>query len=318
MMELSARVKVLPRKLVSSLSLATCLFLFFIPGARAQAAPTGLDQPDPSAALANPTARYLEFFHRWDTPLDDSATRAFSRVVRQATDFKAFTAVAPRGSEERRLFERHLAPFEEAAPLIRSGQMNEDLFFDAWYDTPSSWKRARPYVLGMREEAGDLQLYRGFEWLAQHADEFWARRESHPPHWQPIGYPVPTASDQAVYAAFNAIWSTPRDALAREFVSALKVRAKTFDDFSRIVTPGSEEYIKFDRVLCAYDQAGALVKNGLLHPRLFFDAWQSPTELWESAQPWVKGLRASGKSPHAYDNVDWLVSYESEWRGSSK
>ena len=30
------------------------------------------------------------------------------------------------------------------------------------------------------------------------------------------------------------------------------------------------------------------------------------------------GLRASGNSPHAYDNVDWLVGYESEWRSNAR
>jgi hypothetical protein len=299
--------------------LATFLLLVLPPACAESGARVGSANAtgaDPRATTGpDPTVVYLEFFRRWDTPLDDAATRMFSRLVRLAPDFKAFQVVAPPGSEERQLFERHLASFEEAGPLIRSGQMNENLFFEAWYDTPSSWNKAKAYVLGMRNETSNQQLYREFEWLAEHSQQFWSKRDKNAPQWHPISYAEPTASDRAIFLAFNGIWSTPRDAIGREFLAGLRKRAESFDEFRSIVTPGSEEYIKFDRVLCAYDQAGALIKNGILHPKLFFGAWQSPVEVWSYAEPWVKGLRANGKSPHLYDNVDWLVAYETDWRG---
>jgi hypothetical protein len=301
--------------------LASCL-LFILPlmlaNADAQAAKSGTTRADADgAAVSDPTVEYLEFFRRWDTPEDDAATRMFSRALRHAPDFRSFQALAPVGSEERRLFVRHLASFEEAGPLIRDGRMNEHLFFEAWYPMPGSWNRAKPYVLGMRSEANDPQLYREFEWLAQHSEQFWSQREKNPPKWQPIANRDPTPADRAIYTAFNNIWSTPRDGVARTYFAELQKRASSFEEFSAIVSPGSEESIKFDRVLCAYDQAGALIKNGILHPKLFFSQWQSPRAVWESSEPWVKGLRAKYKTPHLYDNVDWLVSYETEWRGGS-
>jgi hypothetical protein len=108
---------------------------------------------------------------------------------------------------------------------------------------------------------------------------------------------------------------TPRDVAGREFVDDLAKRAPDFETFSEVVKPGSEEYLKFDRVFCAYDQAGALVKNGILHPTLFFDAWRSPIALWSFAEPWILGLRERSGTSHLYDNVDWLVEYERERRG---
>ncbi|MGB8648607.1 MAG: DUF4760 domain-containing protein [Anaerolineae bacterium] len=261
--------------------------------------------------LSGDIVAYLEFYKRWETPLDDEAARCFSRVVRNARDFDEFCRLAPAGSDERRLFERHVDSFEEAAPLIRQGQMREDLFFDAWYAMPQSWDRAQPFVLGMRIEANNLRLYEGFEWLAGRAEQFWANRASTPPHWRPIEGRAPTDSDEAVWAAFNEIWSTPRDAEGWALIRELEKRAPDGKTFMQIVPPGSPEYIKFDRVFCAYDQAGTLVKNGILHPALFFSRWESPRRIWAYAEPWIKSLREHAQNPHVYENVDWLVQYES-------
>jgi hypothetical protein len=57
--------------------------------------------------LAEQTVVYLEFFHRWDTPLDDSAAKSFSRLVRGSPDYATFKTLAPEGSEER------AAPFRQ-------------------------------------------------------------------------------------------------------------------------------------------------------------------------------------------------------------
>src|SRR6516225_176466 len=117
---------------------------------------------------------------------------------------------------------------------------------------PDSWEVSRIIVLGLRAEENNPQLYEGFEWLAERAGQFWEERESHPPEWRPIDGRAPTAGDEAVYEAFNRIWSTNRDRVSREFVDDLAQRAPDFETFSSIVRLGSEEYIKFDRVFCAY------------------------------------------------------------------
>jgi hypothetical protein len=274
--------------------------------------------PDSPAQAANPVVGYLQFFHRWDTPADDHAAELFGRVVKPAPTFAEFQRLVPIGTESRALFERHLAAFEEAAGLIRSGKMSEDLFFDAWYAMPGSWTRAKPYVLGMRKESGNPALYQGFEWLASRAEAFWTAREKNPPQWHPLTQKAPTADDEAIYQSFFLIWATPRDAIGRDFVAALEKRAPSAEEFLALVPPGSEEYTKFDRIMCAYDQAGALIKNGILHPALFFRTWRSPTDLWKSAGPWIQALRVARRSEHLYDNIDWLVGFERQWRIDEK
>ena len=302
-----------PRLLVTAAFLA-------LPHVRAApvAPPTGAvpEEVTPRPATdSEQVVGYLNFFRKWDTPEDDAATRMFSRLLRQAPDFQSFQALAPQDSAERKLFERHLASFEEAGHLIRNGRMHEGMFFDAWYEMPNSWNRAKPYVQGMRIEANNMQLYSQFEWLAGRAEKFWAERERYPPKWQPITNGEPTAADKAIFAAFNQVWSTPRDKTAVAFLAELQRRATSYEEFSAIVKPASEEYIKFDRVLCAYDQAGALIKNGILHPKLFFEGWRRPAEIWAFTGPWVKGLRQTTKSEHLYENVDWLVKFEADRRG---
>ena len=138
--------------------------------------------PNAAVSTANPVVGYLQFFHRWDTPADDHAAELFSRIVRPAPTWAEFQRLVPAGSERRALFERHLTSFEEAADLIRTGKMSEDLFFDAWYEMPGAWTKAKPYVIGMRVESGNPRLYQGFEWLASRAEAFWVAREKNPPH----------------------------------------------------------------------------------------------------------------------------------------
>jgi hypothetical protein len=132
----------------------------------------------------------------------------------------------------------------------------------------------------MRKESGDSQLYLRIQWVADRAAQYWSEREKSPPNWKAIDYPVPTQVDRAIFAAFQRIWSTPRDEIGRAFFNELQSRASSYASFAQIVQPGTAEYIKFDRTMCAYDQAGALMKNGILHPGLFFNQWRSPGEIW--------------------------------------
>jgi hypothetical protein len=258
------------------------------------------------------TVAYFEFFGRWETPEDDRAVQLVTGIVRQAPDYQTFLALIPPGSEERSLFERGLGSFEEAGYLIRSGLMREDLFFDGWYAMPQMWERTRPYVDFLRRESGNPRLYENFEWLAERASEFWAERDRNPPTWRPLTTEEPTDADRQVFRAFEALWSTDRDDIAREFFAELEQRRLSVDRFMAEVPPGSDAFLKFDRIACAYDQAGTLVKNGILHPLLFLQHWRSPTEIWSVVESWVLALRRARGSPHIYDNLEWLAGYEQQ------
>jgi hypothetical protein len=268
-----------------------------------------------SASLSDQTIACLRFFNRWETPLDNEAYKAYGRLREAAPDFETFQKLAPPGSRDRGLFERHLASFEDAGRLIRAGEMREDLFFDSWYGLPAAWEVAQPYVLGMRAEQADPRRYEQFEWLAGRAAQFWQEREQHPPQWQPITHPEPTADDRAVFEAFDR--TTPRDGAAWALVDELRRSAPTFEAFQRAVLPSSPQFVTFDWLLCAYDRAGVLTKNGLLHPALLFGAWRSPAEVWTLTETWIRGLQHERHSPHLYENVEWLAEFEQRWRSGA-
>jgi hypothetical protein len=112
-----------------------------------------------AASLSDQTIACLRYFNSWETPLDKAAYKAWGRLWAAAPDFDTFQRLAPPGSEDRRLFERFLASFEDAGRLIRAGKMREDLFFDSWYELPRAWTLAQPYVPGLRAAADDPRRY---------------------------------------------------------------------------------------------------------------------------------------------------------------
>jgi hypothetical protein len=271
----------------------------------------------PTAATAGPASNvvaFLGFFARWDTPEDDRAAEAFYQLMVKAPDFATFDRLAPQGSVERARFERHLASIDDGARLVRQGRMFEDLFLEGWYAMPAAWDRARPIVTGLRAQRHDPGLFANVEWLAPKAEAYWKNQGANPPARRPIEGRTPTADDRAIFAAFQRIWSTPRDTEAQAFWEELVARPRSFDNFQRFAPKGTVKFTHFDRLMCAYDQAGALMKFGLLHPALFFGAWRSPGDIWRAGGPWVSGLRAGPPKNNTYDNVDWLVAYERHWR----
>jgi hypothetical protein len=265
-------------------------------------------------AASGPVVTYLSFFRDFDSPRDEAAYRAFARVVREAPDFERFVAMVPPGSEERALVERFLGAFETAGELVRAGRMSEDLLFDGWYHAPAAWRRAEPYVGFLRRIYGEPERYASFEWLAGRAASYWQERELSPRTWLPLDRD-PTEGDERVFSAWNAIWSSERDAAARRSFAALEREAPAAAEFVERMQPGSDAFIQLDRVLCAYDQAGTLIKNGVLHPELFAQRWRSPSEFWPVIGPLIAALRAERGSSHAYENVDWLVGFEQSRRG---
>src|SRR5260370_35434662 len=205
-----------------------------------------------TTSLSSQTIACLQFFNRWETPLDTEAHKAYGRLRQAAPDFEPFQKLAPAGTEDRQLFERHLGSFEEAGRLIRAGQMREDLFFDSWYELPRAWVVAQPYVLGLRAEHNDNGLYGHFEWLAQRAAQFWREREQHPPEWRPITRPEPTPDDRAVFDAFDQ--STPREPAGWALLAELARSAPPFAAFPPSVPAGSPQFVTFDWTLCADDR----------------------------------------------------------------
>jgi hypothetical protein len=267
----------------------------------------------PDAIERGQVVAFLDFYRRWDTPAQDHAGEVARTLIRQAADFEAFRRLAPEGSTAREAFLEHFASFEDEAELVRSGRVPLALMMEGWYGLPDGWIVASRYIVGIRQERRQPGLCAGMEWLAGLATRYWEDQKLHPPQWQPDDR-APTPADREVLAAFDRVWSTPRDVSARRFLDEVSKQGKTPEDFARLAPSGSSAYTQLDRVMCAYDLAGELIKFGAVNPGAFFTSWPSPAEVWRKGGPWVLSVRARSPSRAGYDSAEWLVDYEREWR----
>ena len=268
----------------------------------------------PPASGASRTIACLQFFERWETPLDQQAANLYVRLRHEAPDFAGFLRMAPAGSEARALFERFVGSFEEAGRLIREGRMREDLFFDSWYALPAAWLRLQPYVLGLRDQYQQPALYENFEWVARRSEEFWEEQRLRPIQWRPMSHPEPTPDDRAVFESFHRHMFPDSANPGWALFAKLEEQAPTFEAASQVIPQGSPEYVTFDWLICAYERAGVLIKNGIVHPALLLATWRSPQEVWRTAEPWVKGVRQESKVEQLYENAEWLAAFEAEWQ----
>jgi hypothetical protein len=53
------------------------------------------------------------------------------------------------------------------------------------------------------------------------------------------------------------------------------------------------------------------MRNGLLHPDLYFEGWASPRPVWNLVAEAVRGLRET--NAEAYVNFEWLAERYDEW-----
>jgi hypothetical protein len=125
----------------------------------------------------------------------------------------------------------------------------------------------------------------------------------------------PTHADAMLFMEYYKLWDTPLDGEAWTWYRTLKAEGglDSFRVFESRVSPSSREYVLFDRVLCAFEQAGVLMKHGLLHPDLYFDAWASPASVWNATAEVVRGLRNSRGNDHLYANLEWIAARAEAW-----
>jgi hypothetical protein len=123
----------------------------------------------------------------------------------------------------------------------------------------------------------------------------------------------PTHADGMLFMEYYKIWDTPRDSEAWTLLHRLKAEG-AFDDaaaFAARVPRSSPDFGLFDRVCCSFEQAGVLMRNGLLHPDLYFEGWASPRPVWNLVAEAVRGLRET--NAEAYVNFEWLAERYDEW-----
>ncbi len=120
-----------------------------------------------------------------------------------------------------------------------------------------------------------------------------------------------------LFMEYYKLWDTPLDGEAWTAFRTLHSKG-AFEDFAAFEKRAprtSREFILFDRVCRSFEQAGTLMKYGLLHPDLYFDAWASPRAAWRACAKAVHGLRES--NPDAYVNFEWLANRYDEWSAGS-
>jgi len=129
---------------------------------------------------------------------------------------------------------------------------------------------------------------------------------------------APSHADAMLFMEYYKLWDTPLDGEAWTLFRTLHSEGalEDFERFAERVPSNSHEYVLFDRVCCSFEQAGVLMKNGLMHPNLYFDAWASPTRAWERARSAVEGLRKHSGNEDLYTNFEWLARREEQWQAA--
>jgi hypothetical protein len=126
---------------------------------------------------------------------------------------------------------------------------------------------------------------------------------------------APTHDDAMLFMEYYKLWDTPLDGEAWTVVRGLRADG-AFDDYDtfRARAPkASREYTLVDRVFCAFEQAGVLMKHGLMHPDLYFDGWADPRALWAKAEQVVKAIRAESANEEIFKNFEWLAARCEQW-----
>jgi hypothetical protein len=125
-----------------------------------------------------------------------------------------------------------------------------------------------------------------------------------------------THADGMLFMEYYKLWDTPLDNEAWTTVRRLREEG-AFGDYATFcerVPTSSAEYGMVDRVFCSFEQAGVLMRNGLLHPALYFEGWADPARTWAVARSVVEGIRSTSGSPEPYKNFEWLARRSEQWR----
>lgn len=125
----------------------------------------------------------------------------------------------------------------------------------------------------------------------------------------------PDHADAMLLMEYFKLWDTPLDGEAWTFLRKCVADGafENYERFNESVPRTGHEWVLFDRVLCAYEQAATLMKHDLMHPDLYFDVWPDPSRIWNRVETAVRGIREEG-DPRAYTGLEWLAARSQEWR----
>ncbi len=102
---------------------------------------------------------------QWGATAGYGAARSWVGSDEHITDYDAFRAKYPNGSEGARHVALVCSYFETLGALWKHGMINENLIFD-WTAVALTWDRVGSWALGTRQRVGQPRLFENFEALA--------------------------------------------------------------------------------------------------------------------------------------------------------
>ncbi len=90
-------------------------------------------------------------------------------------------------------------------------------------------------------------------------------------------------------------------------------KLETREEIRKTYPTGSEGQRHFDRIAAFWESAGALVKNGLMNEKLFFDRFLVKP-YWQALKEVIFLDREETNEPRVGENFEWLAMREEKWR----
>ena len=93
-------------------------------------------------------------------------------------------------------------------------------------------------------------------------------------------------------------------------------RLGSSEEIRKAYPANSEGQRYFDRIAAFWESSGALVKNGLLNEKLFFDRFYVKP-YWDALKHVIQVDREETHDPRIGENFEWLALREETWRTAS-
>ena len=122
----------------------------------------------------------------------------------------------------------------------------------------------------------------------------------------------PNQQDATLYLQLHALKDTPAQAEARRWWF-MEFDASSYAQLEERYPRGTRERHLLQEFLGFYEGSGVLVKNGLLHEDIYFDAPFALGAVWVRMGPIIEEWQAAASDPMIWENVVWLGRRYEVW-----
>jgi hypothetical protein len=89
-----------------------------------------------------------------------------------------------------------------------------------------------------------------------------------------------------------------------------------YTDFVKKYPPGSEGYLKANKICAYFETIGTLHKHGLFNEDLLFD-WLAVSMVWNRIKGFALGVRQEAGEPRLYENFEAVAKANAGWDARS-